>query len=206
MLLGLPALVLRARAGVRLQLYPKRRRRKASGNYPTLPKQIAYHEAGHCVAARLLGVGVQECFIGNRQHPTKKILRRGGTVYIRSENWAATQAAMTEETAFQYMTNQIQVSAAGCLATDLLANPNPTGCKVKGDDATQMLDAVKQWNAHMPHRQVNPDELLSNLTQETSKLLQENWDKVEYIANALLTKGTLGGSDIDQILKEENAP
>lgn len=169
----------------------------------TSVKLVAYHEAGHTLATKLLT---------NDGVPTVTIMQStsgaGGVTFTAPE-----EVGLQSK---KYLRNKIKVDYAGRAAEQiLLGNDDDITIGASQDikDATRIIKAYignygmgSKGMVDLKQLATNYDivdeasELATQLYQETLDLLTENKDKLDKIALALLEKETLYEADIDELI------
>jgi cell division protease FtsH len=184
-------------------------------------KTIAYHEAGHALAARLLP----------GTDPIQKV-----TIIPRGRALGATEqvpAADRHNYNRQYLLNRIAVNLAGRAAEKLVFGDLTSGAASDLQAVTELarrmvsqwgmserLGAIylRQWEEHpflgrelgepkdfSEHTAQLVDEevqrIVKEMEEKAENLLKENRDKLDLIAGALLEHETLESEDIERILQ-----
>lgn len=166
---------------------------------------IAYHEAGHAVAARVQGLDV----------PYVTLLRTSGTSRASAQHESAAWIARDADRA-------TRVSALEKDAIVFLAGPaaqrrhrlpkNQDGWKTDLDDAK--LRAIKavlikngvtlpevETKVHLNSDDAEEAKLLYNrLAAKTETLIQEKWLAITRVAEALLTRPVLNQDELDELI------
>ena len=180
--------------------------RVTSGVYEEDREIVAYHEAGHAVMNFLLDEPIARASI---QSTTSGV---GGVVIGEDRE----SMFMTDK----MLKNNILIAYAGRVSEEIKFKTVTTGAS---NDITQATKIMTQYIEHFGFDQdfgmldvsVLTKEHLVNSTlvtdrlkdmsiamhEECRKLLSENYDKVEIVAQALLRKETLSGHEIKDLLK-----
>ena len=175
----------------------------------------AYHEAGHAVVARVLGVEVTYVTLFSTDETNSAIAQ------TRSATWLARGADDT--TLLAAAEKDLKISLAGPLA-DAWYRPKR---RDKQDDWQADLAHARQSAAHAvsirrganpldANGQVKPgvktelthDEaqeclhLINQLWEETDKLIADNWPAVTRVAEMLFERRILSGDDVDSLIAD----
>ncbi len=167
---------------------------------------VAYHEAGHAVMSLLLNEPVARASI---QATTSGV---GGAVFNEDK-----------ESVFQTNTeleHRIMIAYAGRASEEIKFNEATTGAS---NDITQATHLMTQYveklgfdqqfgllDVEVLSRQhlLNGENIMNRVSEmsvklydKCKKLLQDNYEKVEIVARALLDKETISGEMLSQILK-----
>jgi len=176
-------------------------------------KQMAYHEAGHAVIARMLGVGVPQLTL----------------VSVDADNAAgaitASAAALADRNdLFAYVAGiekDIKVSIAGPQSQNIYRPSDENHDEWESDRQTQLSLALKivllKAGIDIPdaglQASVNSDQLdeakrlLARLAEETRALVIANWPAITRVAEALLRlrRQTLDQAAIDALIATAGA-
>jgi hypothetical protein len=162
----------------------------------------AFHEAGHAVVARLLGVQITEAIV--RFRPVR---------YFHVQTRSAGHVARGTPDFRKGLEADIQVSLAGHIAQKV-HRPQSYREHQTADDVQAAGQAAIRYclepgnGEHEDGKcfrfegKLPPEatELLSRLHKPTVKLITENWPKVERVAGAFLERSELTQADIDAIM------
>jgi hypothetical protein len=171
---------------------------------------VAYHEAGHAVVARLLGVNIGSVTIDEEAHvPTTS------AAYVAGESGTAAQVAGYEIDG--------KIALAGPIA-QLMSRPS------RDDRAASTLESHEEDFAHAqnaaacialllagePLPELDPGETrhvvlsgavvdsydvtVSRLRRETKAILKEHWSAVKRVAKALFECDHLDQTEIDRLI------
>jgi cell division protease FtsH len=172
-------------------------------------REVAYHEAGHAVAARYL----------RPSHRLSKatIIRRGhalGYVQQRPREERTSLYARSIET-------QIMVSLAGHVVEDRFLDKLSTGPSSDLIGATMAAEDYVGSLAMGPTKVIVPmkkgdqppigpvlvaaHELLDQLYEETDRLLHEKEPAIHYLAEALIARDELIGDELEEVFAEVEA-
>ena len=139
--------------------------------------EVALHEAGHAVIARVVGLA------GNKA----TIVARGnimGTAWWKQDDGVKSVLAIL----------------AGRAATEvILGYATDEGCE--GDDEKVMKLLTTDWREPWYARKVRDD-----LLRECRKLIRKHRGAIEAVAHELLDRETLSGWEIDQIIAQVRGP
>ena len=176
-------------------------------------KQMAYHEAGHAVIARMLGVGVPQLTL----------------VSVDADNAAgaitASAAALADRNdLFAYVAGiekDIKISIAGPQSQNIYRPSDENHDEWESDRQTQLSLALKivllKAGIDIPdagsQASVNADQLdeakrlLARLAEETRALVIANWPAITRVAEALLRlrRQTLDQAAIDALIATAGA-
>jgi len=176
-------------------------------------KQMAYHEAGHAVIARMLGVGVPQLTL----------------VSVDADNAAgaitASAAALADRNdLFAYVAGiekDIKISIAGPQSQNIYRPSDENHDEWESDRQTQLSLALKivllKAGIDIPdaglQASVNSDQLdeakrlLARLAEETRALVIANWPAITRVAEALLRlrRQTLDQAAIDALIATAGA-
>ncbi len=146
----------------------------------------AFHEAGHVIIARLLGWNITKVVLkeergdrSNTTYETEKWEREDGIRFSLAGEIA--QRRHDPKSLHRFCTYDI--------ADD--QNNAVVACQY----ATRKKDVL---HIQPDHRKANA--MLNRLIQETEKLVEQHWAQVEAVAEALLAKGELSPTDIDEAM------
>lgn len=167
-------------------------------------KIVAYHEAGHAVASYLLGIDIARASIISSTSGV------GGAVF-------------NQESDSQFLTNmdfrnKIRVLYGGRASEEIKFGTVTTGAS---NDITQATNLIQKYvqrygfdddfgllDINVLERYMDTDKIMTkfstmskSLYSETMKLLQENYNLVEVLAQKLLEMETLTGDSIKEILE-----
>ena len=167
-------------------------------------KIVAYHEAGHAVASYLLGIDIARASIISSTSGV------GGAVF-------------NQESDSQFLTNmdfrnKIKVLYGGRASEEIKFGTVTTGAS---NDITQATNLIQKYvqrygfdddfgllDINVLERYMDTDKIMTkfstmskSLYSETMKLLQENYNLVEVLAQKLLEMETLTGDSIKEILE-----
>jgi ATP-dependent Zn protease len=165
-------------------------------------KTRAFHEAGHAVAARLLGVEIAEAVVRFRPNPYFHVQTRSagdrasGTPGFRKGLEADIQVALAGHIAQKIHRPQ---SYREYQAVDDMQNAGQAAIRHclepgNGEDGKSF-----RFEGELPPEAAD---LVSRLHKPTVKLITENWSKVERVAAALLAHGELTQAEIDTAMAE----
>ena len=168
-------------------------------------KITAYHEAGHCLVAKLFGRKVSKVTI----NPTTR--GAGGYTYIPPmENNYETK---------EDILNGLKILLAGRVSEEIIfgkdkiTNGASNDLEVMTKHLSQMLktygmgETYGLLNANIVSRANKDKELIEEMKQvsnqiynETKKLIEDNQDKLQELATRLLEKETISEKEIDSIV------
>ena len=176
-------------------------------------KTVAYHEAGHAVVARLLGVEIKHAFgsSGGGRRPIQ-----GGSAHGNVTTHSARHLARGTPAYRQALKTDILICLAG-IAAQWHYRPqstkwtNETGewesdklqayalatlhCFEPGDGTTDWCPDDAPWPPEV-------QALVSTSLAEVTKMVVDNWPKVERVAALLLKHGDATQADIDAAMAE----
>jgi hypothetical protein len=170
---------------------------------------IAYHEAGHAVIARKLGVEITSINMvasGNYQ----------ANVRLRNAAWVAQQAGGDPAALTRGLYADLMVALAGPAAQKLAGYPDSIRDEHDADSINVIGCAVRlaRIEAGLP-LQAGPDEselndgaplhaagcaIVDRAWPETVALLQDNWSAVARVAGALQIRDHLTQAELDHII------
>jgi hypothetical protein len=172
-------------------------------------KTVAYHEAGHAVVARVLGIGV----------PYVTLLPGEVGVQRQSARWLAKDDA-DRSVMVRAIENDAKISLAGMCA-QLKYRPRTDERRMRSGGWLDDIKQAKSCVAHAVHMksggqhvatetavEVDHDEfwhLYEQLKQETMALVEANWPAIERTAEALLRSRALVQDDIDALIAGSKA-
>ena len=159
------------------------------------PISSAFHEAGHVVAANVLGYRVdlaavyaEPLYMGQASLLDEKMYELGGVNIL----WPSDISGRERDV--------IMVDLAGPAAAMRRAKKRrPIQTKIWADDLGQaILMATRIASTHE-----EGETLINELFKRARKLLGAHWPKVEAVATALLERQTLGELDLQRIIREQ---
>jgi hypothetical protein len=168
-----------------------------------LRRAVAYHEAGHAVAARLLDVTITETkFSLERDEPS-----------IHVQTRSAGDAARGTPGFRKGLEADIQVALAGGIAQQLYSPQSYHESQVEDDNQAAASAAIRHClepsNGEMGSAfhfegkvPAEAADLLNRLHEATVNLIRENWHKVERVAAAFLKHSELTQADIDAVMMQ----
>jgi len=166
-------------------------------------KVVAYHEAGHAVAARLLGVTITE---------TKVRLKRDEpSIHVQTRS--AGDAARGTPAFRKGLEADIQVALAGGIAQQCYSPQSYHEDQMEDDGqnaaAAATRHCLESGNGELGtvfrfEGKIPPEaaDLVHRLHEPTVSLIRENWDKVERVATAFLKRGELTQAEIDAVMTD----
>jgi len=168
-------------------------------------KIVAYHEAGHAVAARLLGVTITETQV--------HLKRSEPSIHVQTRS--AGDAARGTPEFRKGLEADIQVALAGGIAQQCYSPQSYTGDEVEDDTQNAAAAAVRHClesgngesgTAFRFGGTIPPEaaDLLHRMHEPTVGLIKENWDKVERVAAAFLKHGKLTQAEIDATMTDNS--
>jgi len=154
----------------------------------------AFHEAGHIVAARLLGVEIAEVAVRFGPNPGFHVQTRSAGDQARGGLEADIQVALAGGIAQQIHRPQSYREFQVADDRQNAANAAARHCLEPGNG-----EDGKNFRAEGDLPQEGID-LVNRLHRPTVKLIRENWLKVERVAAALLEREEITQADIDEII------
>jgi ATP-dependent Zn protease len=167
----------------------------------------AYHEAGHAVIARVLGVGVVYITL----FPSDETNNGGAQTWSAAWLARATGDAAALTRGFE---TDAKVSLAGPYA-QIKHRPNTNMKRASRDEWDSDLGNAKSCAATMVWLQDHADEagmtlsaeqatealrIFQRLQDEARALVEEHWPSVERVAKALLKYRALQGGEVDDLI------
>jgi hypothetical protein len=168
---------------------------------------IAYHEAGHAVIARALGVGVTHVAIFPTSDGVRAVAQTRSAYWLARADDAPAQIAGYETDA--------SVSFAGPLAQhryrpgrlrwehewrdDLAAATSYVARSVLLRNGVK-LSAETQRLELTPAQVTAVDELQHRIFAETQALVEEHWSAIERVAQALMKRRILSDVELDALI------
>jgi cell division protease FtsH len=160
----------------------------------------AYHEAGHAVCARLLGVTIVEA------------KGKGKRLHVLSRSAGHDARGMPDFR--RGLESDIQVSLAGAIAQQLYSPQSYDESQVQDDLQNAGQAAIRhcleigngelgdafRFEGELPEA---AEKLVQQLYEPTINLIKENWHKVERVAAAFLEHGELTQAEIDAVMADE---
>jgi ATP-dependent Zn protease len=155
----------------------------------------AYHEAGHAVIARVLGVEVDYVVLFSTDPSNESAALTHSATWRHSNADVPTLASAIEKDA--------KVSLAGIYAQSRRFPPKTKkayssdskngreGIRPTPDDTTYEPDASARAEYEI---------LFNRLCKETEKLVGENWPAIERVAEALVSRPILLQDDLDRLI------
>jgi len=164
---------------------------------------VAYHEAGHAVAARLLDVTIIEAKV--------RLKRDEPSIHVQTRS--AGDAARGTPGFRKGLEADIQVALAGGIAQQLYSPRSYHESQVEDDRQAAASAAIRHClepgngelgSAFRFEGKVPPEaaDLVHRLHETTVSLIRENWHKVERVAAAFLKHGELTQADIDAVMMQ----
>jgi hypothetical protein len=170
---------------------------------------IAYHEAGHAVIARVLGIGVTHVALTD------------GNPGLRTL-WGDYYEAHSVPARIAALERHAKVSFAGQIAqvrqrahTDAEVRRQGKGWSTdwrNADNYTAMAVSLKKGIEPVPGTAFDSaiaaeaDVLENRLLAETMILVEQNWPGIERVAKGLLRRSFLTGDDIDALIANHQVP
>jgi ATP-dependent Zn protease len=141
--------------------------------------EVAYHEAGHSVLARVLGLRAGRATLRDRDGRAKSYFCPGDCI-----------------------DGVLAVLGGRAASEELLGYADEFGCSTDDRAALELLMASgiierEPWYAKVVRRQ---------LLAQARDLIRKHRGAVERVAHALLDRGTLSGWEIDQIIESGGRP
>jgi len=168
-------------------------------------KLIAYHEAGHAITARILGMDVPKVTI------IPSTSGAGGVTFITPNKINLLSKEEIE--------NNIMVKYGGRNAERILLNNDnkvTTGAEADIESSTKLImSMITQYAMISDFGMLNMSvikcdndmiinkaiEISNELNKKSYQILINNIDKLEQVANALIEKETISGEELDRIIK-----
>lgn len=171
-------------------------------------RTVAYHEAGHAVAAFFLRHPIREVSIvpdGEAlgrvsQHPMPRRIRRrieGGDLTPAAERWLEEQAVIT--LAGAAAAGRLLGRKAWWRGARLTVPHSKFGQVVVGGDVHEAVDLLE-------HMAGDPEEaslLLELMTYRARRLIEGRWEFVQALAQALLQRGRLSGDEARTVIVDD---
>ena len=159
------------------------------------PISSAFHEAGHVVAANVLGYRVdlaavygEPLYMGQASLLDEKMYELGGVNIL----WPSDISGRERDV--------IMVDLAGPAAAMRRAKKwRPIESKIWADDFGQAVLMCLRVTSIREEGEA----LINELFKRVRKLLGVHWPKVEAVATALLERQTLGELDLQRIIREQ---
>jgi ATP-dependent Zn protease len=137
--------------------------------------EVALHEAGHAVIARVVGLAGSKATIA----PRGNIM---GTAWWKNDDGVKSVLAIL----------------AGRAATEvILGHATDEGCE--GDDET-VMKLLTTDNGHILREEWYARKIRDDLLRECRKLIRQHRGAIEAVAHELLDRETLSGWEIDEIV------
>lgn len=172
---------------------------------------IAYHEVGHAVAARKLGIEINNITMIADDDKL-------ANVRTRSAAWVAEQAGGDRVALVRGLYADLMVVLAGLAAQKLAGYPGDTdGLDGDTERMIDLASALARIEAGLPMRP-DPDEpqelkpgdplhtagiaLIERAWAETTTMLQDNWLAVERAAGAQRKRDQLTQADLDHVIAQ----
>jgi ATP-dependent Zn protease len=157
----------------------------------------AYHEAGHAVASLALGIRVRSAsIVPNRESAIDGYVRsqKIGRNTARNIEWADrfTRSRLQAE-------KRVMVWMAGELAQRRF-NPRSVRSYHASMDREEIVDMLMRYARPRLSEAIDVTSHYKLLKEWTAELLDENWILVEAVANALVKRRTLSGSEMRNIV------
>lgn len=170
-------------------------------------KLVAWHEAGHALMARKIGLEVPKVTI------LSSTSGAGGVTFITPKKLGLKT--------IEEMKNEVKLSYAGRIAERLLFQDKEkvtTGASSDIEQATSVIyDMIARYGMTETYGMLNLDmlqidnkailneaiQMAAHLEQETYQILLDNFETLKEVANALLEKETLSGEELELILTGE---
>ncbi len=163
-------------------------------------KSIAYHEAGHAVAAVVLKRGVRNVTIRPRNDYAGRLLQRTG---------------VTETSSHKALRKDLIITAAGPVAQARMSKCSTMrvlgGVRASGDREAieNMLNALGEFTLTQEYyaplgKEISVQDMTAGTRRaisEARSLLREHWPAVERVAKALLKHGRLTGTEVRALVQ-----
>jgi hypothetical protein len=187
---------------VKSQIKPNKARQKL---------ERAYHEGGHGVIARKLGIRVNHVTIVDDGAGNAGVAQTGNATHLARDADQASQLTAISKDAI--------VSLAGPLAQhryrpQTISSPEEWDSDRKLASTLAIRAALIQSGVDIsslpPDGEIKPDdnqialrnEFFERSLIESKKLVNENWRAIDAVAKALVTRLTLNQDELDELIKE----
>jgi len=173
-----------------------------------LCRLIAYHEAGHAVVARKLGLRIVDI----EMTPSDG---RVASVQTRSALWVAKQAGGDQAALARGLYADLMVVLAGEAAETLAGYPENPECEGDFDNSINCAWHLARIEAGLPI-EPSPDEpqelypgdplhtagltIIERAKAETKVMLKDNWQTVMRVAGLLATHDRLSQAELDHVI------
>jgi hypothetical protein len=151
---------------------------------------IAYHEAGHVVVGRQLGLRLLDADI----HPDDEG-GRGHTNFAHPGPWFTPERGRLTEDELDFIERVLTTFMAGYAAESRAGHDDPEGSGWDRDAS------IREWARYL--EQPALDRFLERARDLVAR--PESWSAIETVAAALREKGRLVEADVDQILRTYTA-
>jgi hypothetical protein len=176
-------------------------------------KVLAYHEAGHAVAARVVGVEIVDAFSGGKpKEISNGVQSRGsvrtlsassktrGTPAFRQALWIDTLVSLAGIAAQrkyrpQYVKANWEKARMEEWSTDI-DRVSKLLCAYRYDRSDGM-DLESLPTEETPELRAELQDLLNTASAEATKIIEDHWPQVERVAALLLSHGEITQADID---------
>jgi ATP-dependent Zn protease len=168
-------------------------------------KVVAFHEAGHAVVARALGITVKYATI---------VPSKGSAGSVAANN----SALLSREPHVDVIEWNAMTVLAGPIAQMRFCPPTKTQAKLNwaGDiDCARWLvtrvvlarnNVPQQDNFDLPESMLREaSELLDELMKKSDLLVSEHWAAIERVAEALIARRVLNQNDLDDLIADRRS-
>lgn len=154
-------------------------------------RATAYHEAGHAVAAFILGHDLGPVILEEREISLGVTATPPPNWVIDNEGYLNTDRPEIRK----YLADTVVIGFAGWWAVKLGTGiEDNKGAQHDFDEATRYVQYLASWDGEL-------QEYWDECDARCEMLMQENWAAVEAVAEELLRKGSLSAEEVGSLVR-----